>query len=642
MPTSELDDAQQRAAYHPGSLLLIQAGPGSGKTRVLVERVAWLVEQVGLPPPAILVSTFTRRTAAELKQRLVTRIGEEQSPEVDTLHGVAHELLRRSLEHWGNPLSIPAPLRICDGGQGARSLARAPWKLGEPLSGVHQRDLYQQLLCHKVSLRPRPAAESGLTPVLLEAYRRRLELAGMLDLADLILRAGDLLERHPEVRERCGWKHLLVDEGQDLDPAQFRLIEGLRGPEGKLTVSADVDQSIYAWRGAEPKLILNFQQRYEDGQVVALQRNYRSSPALVKVATAVISHNQQRAPLQLESAGDDVDQRVSIYHAATLQAEAGVALAWLRGLNPEAAVGAGTAVLARVKERLYYLEELLLLEGVPYQLAGEGLFGRTGVREVLSWLRVLAGEDDPLERVLLDVPRGIGRQDYERLRDFAASQGVSQRHALVDSGLSLPATARGALRSVHQTLQAFQARLRSRSLEGFIKQLARETGLHDWLRLPSPDVNPQPQAALERNWDAFLALVRHRFSGACREQLPQLLGLADSVRRYDPEPFDDQLVAPTSLAPRGVQLLTLHGAKGTEFEAVCILGCDRGVLPHTRAGRAGRAVAVEEERRLFYVGLTRARSTLALCHVRGRSPFIAEIPKPFRRFPRPTAAPAPS
>lgn len=613
---ANLDDEQRRAVTHGEGVLLVAAGAGSGKTRVLTTRIAWLLATGRARPHEVLAVTFTNKAAREMVERVEALLGGPlRGGFVGTFHRFALQLLRRHPREVG----LPERFAVCDADDQKRLLQQVLKSLNIAEAELPLKVARARLSAAKNALlspddltsRARTPLEDRLAGVY-RLYQDQLRAAGAVDFDDMLQLSVELLERQEGVRralqERFRW--LLVDEFQDTNVAQARLVRLLGGPRPNLTVVGDEDQSIYRWRGAEVENILRFEEAYPHTTVVVLGRNYRSAEPILEAAAALIGHNSRRRPKHLSSQAG-AGAPVAVFEAADEIHEARLVVDEL------AAVGGGTvAVLYRTNAQSRPFEAELVRRGVPYLVVGGTRFWeRAEVKDALAYLRLVVAPHDELAfRRAVRVPaRGVGEAAMEHLARAAAELGVSLPEAARRLPAALSPRARLALEDFFSLLAAVGA---APGPAAAVRLLLERSGL-------------QEQYSLEDEEDR-----------ARRANLDQLLAAAAEAgeRGLELAAFLDEVAlltdadAPTSGAT--VVLSTLHAAKGLEFDTVFLVGLEEGLLP---LGRGDGEGDVEEERRLAYVGMTRARRHLFLTWARLRrlygqqvetrpSRFLREIP----------------
>jgi DNA helicase-2/ATP-dependent DNA helicase PcrA len=625
-------NAQQReAVLATEGPVLILAGAGSGKTRVITHRVAHLVLDKGVPSEAILAVTFTNKAAGEMKERTAALLrGGVLASWISTFHSFCVRLLRREAAAAGLP---PGFLIYDDDDQLAvvREVLRR-LDLSEKLHPP--RRLLSRISSRKNSGRDPDGlagtfAESTFARVA-EAYRQALLAAGALDFDDLLLRAVALLEGNPEVRERwqARFRYLLVDEYQDTNKAQYDLVRLLAGRERNVTVVGDEDQSIYSWRGAEISNILDFEQDFPGARVLRLEENYRSTQAILDAASALVAHNRRRKGKTLR-ATKPPGAEVVLYEAGDEFEEAAYVVGEIVARRSERA-----AVLFRMNAQSRLFEEALLQRRVPYVVVGGvGFYERKEVKDLLSYLRLVANPGDTvaLRRVLNVPPRGIGARTFDELERIATERGVGVPAALelaVDEAL-LPARASQPLLRFREMLQGFREDAPRLSLKGLIERILAGSGYSAML---AEDDSQESQDRLENLAELLSAAADYEAA----EESPSLAGFLDRAALLTD--------ADRATGDAPVVLMTLHAAKGLEFERVFLVGLEEGLLPHSRALES--AESLEEERRLCYVGMTRAMDSLALTwagsravfgqrRLSERSRFLDEIPAASVRSVRP-------
>jgi len=607
-------NAQQREAVAAVTgPVLILAGAGSGKTRVITHRIAHLVLDLGVPSERILAVTFTNKAAEEMRSRAQALVGGHALKAwLSTFHSFCVRLLRREARAAG----LDPGFLIYDEDDQLAAVREAMRRL----------DLSEKLhpprrLLSRISARKNAAAvaaEDGvdLTADVMQAYRSVLDAAAALDFDDLLLRAVALLESRGDVcaawRER--FPYLLVDEYQDTNRAQYQLVRLLAGPGGNLTVVGDEDQSIYSWRGADISNILDFESDFPGARVFRLEQNYRSSQHILDAAGALVARNERRKGKTLVAVKGR-GERVRLHESLDEYEEA----AWVTGraavLRPQGKV----AVLFRMNAQSRLIEEGLLRLRLPYLVVGGvGFYERKEVKDVLAYLRLVANPKDGVafRRIVNVPPRGIGAKTLEEIDRVARGRSLSVWEAsgqLVDEA-ALPGRATLALGHFRETIET----LRQEGLPG-------EGGTPALLGL---------KRLVERvvelsGYGAQLAREDSQESQDRLENLAELIGAAADFEGREPlaglAGFLDRaaLLSETDRLRDDVPvlLMTLHAAKGLEFEAVFVVGLEEGLLPHSRSLAEASGAGLEEERRLAYVGMTRARDTLHLSWARSRQVF---------------------
>ena len=627
-----LNPAQREAVEAPDGPLLIFAGAGSGKTRVLTHRIAYVIASRGVRPSEILAVTFTNKAAREMRGRVEKLLGTDISGMwLGTFHGVGARILRRD----GDAIGIPQNFVIYDEADRLAAMRRAMQSMG-----IDDKRLAPSKIVHAVSaaknelLDPRAYAArasgyfEGEVARIYRAYDAELSAAGALDFDDLLMRTVQLLQDIPPVLEhnRQRWSHLFVDEYQDTNHAQYLMVSLLAATHRNLTVVGDDDQSVYRFRGADIRNILEFQKDFPDARVVTLEQNYRSSQPILDTAHAVIRLNEDRAAKRLwtERGGGQPVRLIPVYD------EREEALAVCGEI--ERLIGSGEyslsdfAVLYRTNAQSRAFEDVLLRRGIPYRLVG-GLrfYERKEVKDVLAYLRLVANPRDPVAfGRIVNVPRRkIGDRSVAELERIARKRRISPFEAVQHAGADAE-LGPGAL----QALAGFGAlieRLAEQSLRlpvpRLLERIVQESGYQSMLRDGTPEG--------EERWANVTELIGYAGEYA---DVPPPDGLHQFLENVALVSDVDSLDESRS----GVTLITLHQVKGLEFPVVFLCGMEEGLLPHVRALEEGDE-GIAEERRLVYVGVTRAQSRLYLLHAFRRhlygsgqlsqaSRFLADIP----------------
>ncbi len=606
----DLTGPQRQAVVHRGGPLLVVAGAGSGKTRVLTRRVAHLLATKDAAPFEILAITFTNKAADEMRRRVGDLVGAQaERMWVSTFHSACLRMLRANAERLGYRPSFS----VYDETDSRRLVELVTAELGLDAKRLSARQVAAVVSQAKAELvDPEAFAAQAVgegdpfrrkVADIYAEYQRRLRQANAMDFDDLLMATVTLLRSCPDVLERYQerFRHILVDEFQDTNVAQNEIVIRLGRAHGNVCVVGDADQSIYRWRGAEVRNILEFEAAFEGVTTVALEQNFRSTQIILDVANALIAHNTSRLEKRLWT------ERTTGAPVVRFRAEdEGEEAAWvgseiLRLATAERLRYGEIAVFYRTNAQSRVLEEQLSLQGVPYKVVGGTRFyDRREVKDVLAYLRVLANPQDEISaRRILNVPRrGLGATSVGRLVAFAASRQMPLTKALehaIDAGLS-PQAARSAT-----SLASLLAELLDLSGEvapaKLVEEVAERTGYLDEL---VAEGTHEAEGRVENI--AELAAAAASF-----EDLSDMLEAVALVS--DADELDDD-------ADR-VSLMTLHVAKGLEFEAVFLVGLEDGVFPHLRS--LADPQALEEERRLCYVGVTRARRRLALSHAWRRS-----------------------
>ena len=631
-----LNEAQREAVSAPPGHYLVLAGAGSGKTRVLTHRIGWLNEVVGVPAHGILAVTFTNKASAEMRGRVERLLGHgTRGMWIGTFHGLAHRLLRL---HW-QEAKLPESFQVLDADDQLRLIKRISADLELDEGRFPPRQLVWWINAQKdEGRRPKhlqmPNADLyGRTQLrVYEEYEVRCQRAGLVDFAELLLRAHELWLENENLlahyQRRFG--QILVDEFQDTNAIQYAFIRVLAGDTAQVFVVGDDDQSIYGWRGARVENMQRFLRDYPAAQTIRLEQNYRSSGNILAAANAVIAHNPERLGKKLWTA-DGEGEPIDLYSAYNEVDEARFLIERIRAHIRHGGRAADCAVLYRSNAQSRAVEEQLLAEGMPYRVyGGQRFFERMEIKDALAYLRLVANRDDDaaFERAVNTPTRGIGERTLDEVRRQARSQGVSLWRAVehAQAGGAIAGRARNALRGFEQ----------------LIDSLATE--------LPDMQLHEQFDHVLERSGlRAHYAAESKGQVDSRSDNLDELVSVASRFERRDDEASEgmSELVAFLAYAALeagegqaeagedGVQLMTLHSAKGLEFPLVFLVGLEEGLFPSNRSmEEAGR---LEEERRLAYVGLTRAREKLTLTYAESRrlhgmemygtpSRFLREIP----------------
>ncbi len=600
---------------HGQGPLLVLAGAGSGKTRVITYRVARLIAD-GEPPESILAVTFTNKAAEEMRER-VRKLAGTGRVWISTFHALGARVLRRHADLAGRTPGFS----IYDDDDSRALGRRVMQELGLAADKQQLERLLRAVEKSKHRLLDPPAARGldELERKFYAAYQRKLDAADALDFADLIFRLHRLWRDRPEVLDtyRRRFRHVLVDEFQDTDRAQAGLLKLLCPPGANLCVVGDDDQAIYNWRDADIGHILGFERDWPGARVVRLERNYRSGGAILEAASKLIAHNRRRHEKRLWTEGERGEPVRLFFFADDLAEASGVARAILSARARGEKLSA-QAVLYRVNAQSRVLEEAFRLYGLPYRLVGgTRFFDRQEIRDAMAYLRLLLNPRSDIDLLrILNVPaRGLGEGTREKLQQLAGRRGSSILEVMREEELGelRPAERRRVLefRALMDGMQARRARDGDISGAEAVELVLRQSGYRE---------------ALETSRDERAA-----------DRLENLIELGASAADFAARSGDDSLgaflehvalVTADDLAgpeAEAVNLMTLHSAKGLEFETVHLVGLEEGLLPHGRsvgeAGEGGYGAAVEEERRLLYVGMTRAKKTLRLSFAESRALF---------------------
>ncbi len=655
---SGLNESQRAAVVHTGSPLLIVAGAGSGKTRVLTRRIAYLLAARDVHPGEVLAITFTNKAAGEMRERVSAMVGKRaRLMWVSTFHSACVRILRRD----GSPLGIGGSFSIYDQADAQRLMAMVCRDLDLDAKNYNPKGIQAWVSNFKNELvGPADAAARAANHIektyaeCYALYQRRLGEAGALDFDDLIMRTVELLQAFPEVAEtyRRRFRHVLVDEYQDTNHAQYVLVRELVGlgsaqdspgiGPGELVVVGDADQSIYAFRGATIRNILEFERDYPQARTILLEQNYRSTQNILTTANAVISRNPGRGPKRLWTDAGAGEQVVG-YVADDEHAEAQFVAQEIDRLSDAGSARPGdVAVFYRTNAQSRVFEEVFIRVGLPYKVVGGVRFyERREIRDALAYLRMLANPADEVSlRRVLNVPkRGIGDRTEQVVESFAARERVPFAQALRRTGEigDLGTRAIGAVGAFIGLVDDLQAMASEGAEPGdLLEAVLSRTGYLSDLESSS---DPQDESRAD-NLRELVAVARE-FSEAETEGglvgfLERVALVADSDQIPDnggegadgPGNVDAEVAAAREAGV--VTLMTLHTAKGLEFPVVFLTGLEDGTFPHSRA--LADPAELEEERRLAYVGVTRARERLYLTRAVSRSAWGAPQHNPASRF----------
>ncbi|WP_369206645.1 DNA helicase PcrA [Streptomyces sp. PU-14G] len=646
-----MNEQQREAVLHAGSPLLIVAGAGSGKTRVLTHRIAYLLGARNVHPGQILAITFTNKAAGEMKERVADLVGPRaQSMWVSTFHSACVRILRRESKKLG----FTSSFSIYDAADSKRLMALVcrdldldPKRFPPKAFSAKVSNLKNELIDEEDFA---GQAADGFEKTLAEAYtmyQARLREANALDFDDLIMTTVHLLQAFPDVADyyRRRFRHVLVDEYQDTNHAQYQLVRELVGPaeeQAELCVVGDADQSIYAFRGATIRNILQFEEDYPDATTILLEQNYRSTQTILSAANAVIERNADRRPKNLWTRAG-TGPRITGYVADTEHDEAQFVAEEIDRLadgeaGGEAAEGkpggekvrAGDiAVFYRTNAQSRVFEEIFIRVGLPYKVVGGVRFyERREVRDILAYLRVLANPEDavPLRRILNVPKRGIGERAEAMIEALALREKITFPQALVrvDEAYGMAARSANAVKRFNVLMEELRTVVESGAGPATVLEAVLEqTG---YLAELQSSTDPQDETRIENLQE--LAAVALEFEQERGEEEPAGT-LADFLERVALVADSDQI--PEEGDEEGVvTLMTLHTAKGLEFPVVFLTGMEDGVFPHMRA--LGQAKELEEERRLAYVGITRAQERLYLTRAAMRSAWGQPSYNPPSRF----------
>jgi len=630
-----LNDAQREAVSAPPGGMLVLAGAGSGKTRVLVHRIAWLLQVVGAAPWNILAVTFTNKAAREMKGRIETLLGQPVGGMwVGTFHGLAHRLLRA---HWKDA-SLPQSFQILDSDDQYRMIKRLLKAMDLDEARWPPRQAQWFINGRKdEGVRPQHMDDGGdpyqRTMIrIYSEYQAACERGGVVDFAELLLRAHELLRDRPDIlhhyRER--FQHILVDEFQDTNTIQYAWLRLLAGEQNNLFAVGDDDQSIYGWRGARVEHIRDFRKHFPAAPLLRLEQNYRSTATILKAANAVIANNPSRLGKELWTDGSD-GEPILLYNAFNEVDEARFVVERIRHFTEEGHRRDECAILYRSNAQSRQFEEALIQAQLPYRVYG-GLrfFERAEIKDALAYLRLLANpqEDPSFERAVNQPPRGIGPRTLDAVRAHARDFGCSlwqSAHELVQGG-AMAKRAASALNGFLELIAEQRVGTQGLALHELADQVITVAGLAEHFRKSRDGKGQDRVENLEELVNAAREFTYE--TAADEDELDPLSAFLSHAALEAGENQGDQF-------EDCVQLMTLHSAKGLEFPLVFIAGVEEKLFPHSMS--AEDPERLEEERRLCYVGMTRAMEQLYLTYAESRrlhgsesyplpSRFLREIP----------------
>ncbi|WMS86147.1 DNA helicase II [Pleionea litopenaei] len=640
-----LNDAQSEAVTCDAPALLVLAGAGSGKTRVLVHRIAWLISECGLSPHAILAVTFTNKAAHEMRSRIEDLLGRPANTMwVGTFHGLAHRLLRAHARDAG----LDEHFQILDSDDQLRIVKRVVKELGLDDNEWPPKQAQWFINSQKDDgLRAHQIKHDGdlfiaTMTSIYSHYEQACQQGSLVDFAELLLRAFELLRDNQAIREhyQARFCHLLVDEFQDTNAIQYQWIQLLTGKQTAVTIVGDDDQSIYGWRGARIENIHRFQHDYSDSETIRLEQNYRSTATILQAANAVIANNPERLGKNLWTSGDQ-GEPISLYAAFNEQEEARFIASRIEDYVNQGNNYSECAILYRSNAQSRVLEEALLQRGMPYRIYG-GLrfFERAEIKDTLAYCRLIANRNDDaaFERVVNTPTRGLGQKSIEIVRDIARSRQISMWQAafVVQQENLLPSRARSGLETFQSLIQNIDNETQSYDLHQQIDFVIEASGLLEMY------LKEKGEKGLARKEN-----LQELVSAAREFDVDEMGYASDNIGEIEVEEEIQPLVAFLSHASLeagdtqaekyedSVQLMTLHSAKGLEFPVVFLAGMEEKLFPHQMSLEDNDGLA--EERRLCYVGITRAMKKLYLLHAEKRrlwgketypsiSRFIKEIP----------------
>jgi DNA helicase II / ATP-dependent DNA helicase PcrA len=623
-----LNDAQRAAVTAPNQAVLVLAGAGSGKTRVLVHRIAWQIRVEGVSAHSILAVTFTNKAAREMRNRIEDLLGlSTHTMWIGTFHGLAHRLLRRHAKQ----ARLPDTFQVMDSADQLRVIKRLVASLSLDETKLPPKQIQWYINAQKdEGKRARHQVESGdvfqqQMLAVYGAYEEICDRSGLVDFAELLLRVHELLRDNPDLLEFYQQRFLQVhvDEFQDTNTIQYAWLRLLTEGKDNLFVVGDDDQSIYGWRGARIENIFNFQRHYPNHQVIKLEQNYRSTGNILNAANKVISMNEARMGKQLwTEAGEG--ELISLYAAFNELDEAYFVVERIKAWVNEGGLRSDAAILYRSNAQSRQFEEKLMATGTPYRVYG-GLrfFERAEIKNALAYLRLMSNRDDDasFERVINTPTRGLGAKAIDDIRLIAKEQSLSLWSA--------------AITLVKQKPMASRAK---NALVGFLE-------LIDRLSAQAEDLELHEKVQMVNVQSGLIELYKNEKGDRGEEKLENLEELINAARLFDAEQENEEnlseldlFLAHASLEAGDmqgedfedcVQLMTLHSAKGLEFKLVFLVGMEEGLFPSQQS--SDDIARLEEERRLCYVGMTRAMRQLYLTYAESRRIYGREsYPRPSR------------
>ena len=633
-PLIESMNRQQAAAITAGAgPVLVLAGPGSGKTSVLTRRIAWLIHEHRVPHHRIMAVTFTNKAAGEMRSRVEGLLGDRlRGLQIGTFHATCARFLRREAESAGyRPDYV-----IYDSDDQVALIKRVVKQLGIDPKRYNPRAILSKISSAKNEMIPHANFQSRdyfgeIVKQVYGSYQQALQDANAMDFDDLLLNMVTLLRDNDHLREhyQSRFEYVLVDEFQDTNHVQYELVKLLAAPQDNVFVVGDEDQAIYAFRGADYRNVLRFQESYGDAAVVLLEQNYRSTQNILDVARAVIDRNRHRTPKALYT-DQGRGQHVAVFEAFDERYEAENVLERIQQLRLQDGLDyKDFAVMYRTNAQSRAMEQAFVNAAVPYMLVGGvGFYKRREVKDLLAYLRLIHNPDDRVsfERIINVPARGIGKKSLAAFLDWVARDALSiadaLNHLYYDDPAPLAAAAKKKFAAFAESLSGWQEMAKVGDLLNMFDKITAQTRYY----LHLDDISQIPEEAAER-----------------ADNVQELRGLLQYAMEYE-QPLHEFLAEQSLVADvdslkddnDAVTLMTLHAAKGLEFPVVFITGLETGILPHFRSFE--EVGGIEEERRLFYVGVTRAKQTLFLSYAFRRalysgsgglaapSEFLADLP----------------
>ncbi len=616
-----LTAAQKKAVKHLEGPLLVIAGPGSGKTRVITYRIAALID-AGVPPYNICAVTFTNKAADEMAQR-VLRMGTPPGAQISTFHSLCVRILRE----FASRADTKPNFTIYDASDQAVTMKQAV-KLSEldtsNFPPARMRDAVSTLKSRLITTSQfEKQADDFFSKALLQIYKKYQKILAennALDFDDLLLKTAFLLEGSPDVCNKLGnrFKFLLIDEYQDTNHAQYRIAKALASSHNNICATGDPDQSIYRWRGADIRNILAFEEDWPDAKIVKLEKNFRSTPNILKAADNLISENQNRKLKKLVPTKPSAEE-VEITCCEDEFEEADNLAEKIKKLAENGTSLSDCAVFYRVNSASRVIEEALIKNKIPYQIVrGVEFYSRKEIRDILAYLKILVNPDDQtsLLRIINTPPRGIGKTSIQRIRDYALNNNITFYEALKkpDNIKTLSTAPRKKIAAFFGMIEGFK-----KNLDSEIAPLIERVFVESSLKKSLQDAGEEKIDAIQNVEELINAAAQYD----SETEKPSLLDYLQQISLFtDADSYDT--------ITNKVALMTLHAAKGLEFENVFIIALEDGLLPHERS--SNEHDQIEEERRLFFVGITRAKSLLNISFAKYRTfrgQLLRSIPSPF-------------
>ena len=611
-----MNDRQKEAVQHTQGPLLIMAGAGSGKTRVLTHRMAYILAEEEVHPWNILAITFTNKAAREMKERVSQLVGPQaEDMWVSTFHSMCVRILRRDIELLGYQRSFT----ICDPSEQQTAMKRILKKLDIDSEKYDYRMILNRISQAKNDLEDVEEFNKKYTGYVEQIigkcyreYQKELAKSMTLDFDDLIMLTVQLFQKHPETLQyyQQKFQYIHVDEYQDTNHAQYRLVTMLAKKFKNICVVGDADQSIYGWRGADMSNILEFEKDYQNAKVVLLEQNYRSTKTILQAANHVIENNVNRKVKKLWTENEE-GQAITYYRAQSEQDEGRYVLSQIQSLLRDGYHYDDFAILYRTNAQSRVMEENLLKSNIPFRLVGgQRFFERLEIKDLLAYLRLIVNSQDDLSfrRIVNSPKRGIGATSLAKLSDFAEVYQFSLLEASLQTTLSpLSGKAAKALEKFATTIEELRKMQEFLSISEFVEQVIEKTG---YLAALEQQHTMEADARIE-NIQEFISVAKQFEQDRLEEEsedspLLQFLTDLSLVSDVDSDDGDGRMVT----------LMTLHAAKGLEFPVVFIIGLEEGIFPSSRS--IMEHDDVEEERRLAYVGITRAEQKLFLTNAYSR------------------------